>query len=110
MISPDARAQGAAAQHTEGLEYKKRSDPTISLEQAPEKAILAGFERRRGAASRAASESFHELSELAASAGAEVAAEVFQVRPVVDAATLLGYGKVQELKRNWRTRSPCQSC
>src|SRR6202044_3452009 len=36
--------------------------------------------------------------ELAASAGAEIAAEVFQVRPIVDAATLLGRGKVQELK------------
>ena len=59
---------------------------------------MAGFERRRGSPSRAASESFRELSELAASAGAEIAAEVFQVRPLVDAATLLGYGKVQELK------------
>ena len=59
---------------------------------------MAGFERRRGAASRAATESFRELSELAASAGAEIAAEVFQVRPEVDAATLLGYGKVQELR------------
>ena len=46
----------------------------------------------------AASESFRELAELAASAGAVVVAEVFQVRPVVDAATLLGHGKVQELK------------
>jgi GTPase len=61
-------------------------------------AILAGFERRRGSASAAASESFRELAELAASAGAAVVAEVFQVRPVFDAATLLGYGKVQELK------------
>jgi GTP-binding protein HflX len=71
---------------------------TISLEQHPEKAILAGFERRRGSASAAASESFRELAELATSAGAAVIAEVFQVRPVFDAATLLGYGKVQELK------------
>ena len=46
----------------------------------------------------AASESFQELSELARSAGAEIAAEVFQVRPLVDAATLLGHGKVEELK------------
>jgi len=72
--------------------------PTISLEQRPERAILAGFERRRGAASAAASESFRELSELAVSAGANVAAEVFQVRPLVDPATLLGHGKVLELK------------
>ena len=42
-------------------------------------------------------ESFRELAELAASAGAEIVAEAFQVRPTVDAATLLGYGKVQEL-------------
>jgi GTPase len=48
--------------------------------------------------SAAASESFRELSELAASAGAAIVAEVFQVRPVFDAATLLGFGKVQELK------------
>jgi GTP-binding protein HflX len=75
-----------------------RGQPTISLEQAPEKAILVGFERRKGAASRTASESFQELSELARSAGAEVAAEVFQVRPEVDAATLVGQGKVQELR------------
>ncbi len=70
---------------------------TISLEQHPEKAILAGFERRRGAVSAAASESFRELAELAAGAGAAVVAEAFQVRPVVEAATLLGHGKVQEL-------------
>ena len=48
--------------------------------------------------SSAASESFRELAELAASAGANIASEVFQVRPVFDAATLFGYGKVQELK------------
>ena len=48
--------------------------------------------------SAAAAESFRELAELAASAGAAIVAEAFQVRPVFDAATLLGYGKVQELK------------
>ncbi len=48
--------------------------------------------------SKSASESFEELAELTRGAGAEVAAEVFQVRPVVDAATLIGHGKVEELK------------
>jgi GTPase len=38
------------------------------------------------------------LAELAASAGAEIAGESFQVRPTADAATLLGSGKVGELK------------
>jgi len=68
------------------------------LEQHPEKAILAGFERRRGSASSAAAESFRVLAELAVSAGAAVVAEGFQVRPVFDAATLFGHGKVAELK------------
>jgi len=48
--------------------------------------------------SAAAAESFRELAELATSAGAVVVAEAFQVRPTVDAATLLGHGKVEELR------------
>ncbi len=72
--------------------------PTISVAQAPEKAILAGFERRRGAVSDAASDSFQELSELARTAGAHVAGELFQVRPDPDAATLFGQGKVREIR------------
>ena len=48
--------------------------------------------------SSSAAESFRELTELARSAGAEIVAEVFQVRPIVDAATLMGHGKVEELK------------
>ncbi len=48
--------------------------------------------------SAGAAESFRELAELAASAGAEIVGESFQTRPAVDAATLLGFGKVQELK------------
>ena len=71
---------------------------TISLEHTPERAILAGFERRRGAASSSATESFQELAELAVSAGAEIAAQLFQVRPDAEAATLIGHGKVEELK------------
>jgi GTP-binding protein HflX len=47
--------------------------------------------------SSAAAESFRELAELAVTAGAEVVAELFQVKPTIDAATLLGEGKVQEL-------------
>ncbi len=71
---------------------------TVSVGQSPERAILAGFERRKGTASTAAVESFHELSELAAGAGAQIVGEAFQTRPVVDAATLIGQGKVAELK------------
>jgi GTP-binding protein HflX len=75
-----------------------RTEATITLAQAAERAILVGFERGRGSASVSASESFRELAELAASAGAEIAGEAFQVRPTPDAATLLGHGKVEEIK------------
>jgi GTP-binding protein HflX len=60
--------------------------------------VLAGFERGRGSMSAAAAESFRELTELAHSAGLDIVAEVFQVRPVFDAATLMGQGKVEEVK------------
>ncbi len=49
--------------------------------------------------SAAAGESFAELKELALSAGAIVVSEVFQTRPDVNAATLFGQGKVEELKQ-----------
>jgi GTP-binding protein HflX len=43
-------------------------------------------------------ESLEELAELAASAGAEVVSRVMQARPGPDAATLIGHGKVEELR------------
>jgi GTPase len=87
------------------IQRDKGTRPTISLSQSSgrsessERAILAGFERRRGAASASAGESFAELKELALSAGAVVAGELFQVRPNVEAATLFGQGKVEELRQ-----------
>ncbi len=60
--------------------------------------MLAGFERGRGAPSTQAAESFRELAELAGSAGAQIAAEVFQSRPTPESSTLFGHGKIEELK------------
>jgi GTPase len=45
-----------------------------------------------------ADESMEELTALAGSAGAEVAESIIQARPRPDAATLVGSGKVDELK------------
>ncbi len=45
-----------------------------------------------------AEDSLAELRELAESAGAEIAGEMFQRRPRPDSATLIGSGKVEELK------------
>jgi GTP-binding protein HflX len=77
----------------------KDQTPTISLIQSPERALLAGFERGRGAPSVSARESFAELKELASSAKALVAGETFQVRPEPEASTLFGHGKVSELRQ-----------
>src|SRR5580704_10648382 len=43
-------------------------------------------------------ESLEELAELAASAGAQIAGRVMQTRPGPEAATLIGQGKVEELR------------
>src|SRR5580704_10085251 len=43
-------------------------------------------------------ESLEELAELAASAGAQIAGRVMQTRPGPEAATLIGRGKVEELR------------
>jgi GTP-binding protein HflX len=72
-----------------------------------ETALLVGLEltSRSGQASRTATdglataqESLEELAALAASAGAQVAETVLQSRPRADASTLIGSGKVEELK------------
>jgi GTP-binding protein HflX len=61
--------------------------------------ILAGFELKGKQASARpdSEESLDELAELAASAGAVVADRLIQAREKMDAATLVGSGKVREL-------------
>lgn len=65
---------------------------------ASERAILVGLDLK-GRASRASSleEAIEELAVLAESAGAQVVDCVLQTRDAVQAATLLGSGKVEEL-------------
>ncbi len=74
--------------------------------ESPERAILAGVELRRkpqapGAEAEGAftaEESLKELRALAESAGAVVEETVLQARQTPDAATLIGAGKVEELR------------
>ena len=61
------------------MEWKSRS--------APQRAHAIGLE-----------ESLEELAELATSAGAEVVGRAMQTRPGPEAATLIGQGKVEELR------------
>ncbi len=72
-----------------------------------ERALIVGVEitgRSRSTASKIElpiniGESLEELAALAESAGAQVVRRVTQARPSIDAATLLGSGKVEELKQ-----------
>ena len=66
-----------------------------------EVALLVGLETtasRRPHSLIHAQESLEELGALAVSAGAEVAESQIQSRPRADAATLVGSGKVEELR------------
>lgn len=78
-----------------------------------ERCILAGLALRSGGQSPApdlehltVEESMAELSALVSGAGAEVLGRMVQVRDRPVPATLLGSGKVQEL-RNWVTETAC---
>ncbi|HKS94715.1 MAG TPA: GTPase HflX, partial [Terriglobia bacterium] len=74
--------------------------------QVPEKAYLAGWASTRRSAAGPGQpdeeETLEELRELAASAGAEVVGAALQRSPAADPATLVGRGKVEEVRRQTR--------
>ena len=67
-----------------------------------ERAILIGFEWKRepeeAATAYTTEESLDELAELARGAGAEVSGRLLQARDAPRASTLIGAGKIQELR------------
>jgi GTPase len=69
-----------------------------------ERVFLVGVGLKRAAhvpgidAGEAERESLLELAELARSAGAHVAGSIFQMRDKIDPATMIGRGKIEELK------------
>ena len=79
---------------------------TKSLQPVPstERALLVGLGWKRAPrfpgmpVGEPGRESLAELVELARSAGAEVAATVFQMRETADPATLVGRGKLEEIR------------
>jgi GTP-binding protein HflX len=82
----------------------------MEVRRAPERAILAGLEIK-GAQGRTptrkdsaftSEESMAELAVLTASAGAIVEDTLLQARPAPDAATLIGSGKLEELREHVR--------
>jgi GTPase len=72
--------------------------------QNRERVFLVGVGLKRAShvsgidAGEAERESLLELAELARSAGAQVAGSMFQMRDKVDPATMIGSGKIEELK------------
>jgi len=75
-----------------------------STTETRERVLLAGVGIKRAPripgqpAGEAERESLRELEELARSAGADVAGSVFQMRDAIDPATLIGRGKMEEVK------------
>lgn len=73
-----------------------------------ERVLLVGvslkksLRNRQGAPSTVARDSMAELEELAHSAGAEVASTMLQVRDTIDPATLVGRGKLDEIRNEAR--------
>jgi GTPase len=77
---------------------------TTSPTESRERVLLVGVGLKRVAhvlgvdAGEAERASLAELAELAQSAGAQVAGSVFQMRDRIDPATLIGRGKIEEVK------------
>ena len=69
-----------------------------AVSSSAEVAILVGLDLKTRTSGDQAQESLEELKALAVSAGARVAESQIQSRPRADAATLVGSGKVEELK------------
>jgi GTPase len=73
-----------------------------------ERVLLVGVALRKSAKGRAINaatighEGLAELEELALSAGAEIAATMLQVREAIDPATLVGRGKLEEIRAEAR--------
>ena len=91
------------------LPRRPRRDRSIRRPQVLERAFLAGWEstRRDGVTAGivAAEDSLRELRELTISAGARVVGEALQRSPEPEPATLLGRGKVHEVRTQARAAS-----
>jgi len=77
---------------------------TTSPTESRERVLLVGVGLKRAShvlgvdAGEAERASLAELAELAQSAGAQVAGSVFQMRDKIDPATVIGRGKIEEVK------------
>jgi len=98
---PSAEATSAATSGRQGL--LGQLPPSARLARSAATAQIRADTEHPGFS---AAESMAELRELATSAGAVVIGEFLQRRPKPDAATLIGSGKVEELKGAVASSSP----
>ena len=84
---------------------------TVRTTNTRERVLLVGVGLKKAPrvpgvqAGEAERESLAELEELACSAGGEVAGSVFQMREALDPATVVGRGKLEEIKAEARMRA-----
>ena len=84
---------------------------TVRTTDSRERVLLVGVGLKKTprlpgvVAGEAERESLVELEELARSAGGEVAGSVFQMREILDPATVVGRGKLEEIKIEARMRA-----
>ena len=75
-----------------------------------ERVLLVGVSLKKSSRGRAAAsdvigrDSLEELGELAQSAGANIAGSILQVRDALDPATLVGKGKIEEIRQEAQLR------
>ena len=75
-----------------------------------ERVLLVGVSLKKSSRGRAAAsdvigrDSLEELGELAQSAGANIAGSILQVRDTLDPATLVGKGKIEEIRQEAQLR------
>src|SRR5579864_9005936 len=90
---------------------RQRRMKTTRPTESPERVFLVGVGLKRAShvpgidAGDAERASLEELAELASSAGAQVAGSIFQMRDKIDPATVIGRGKIEEVKIEANLRS-----
>ncbi len=93
-VTSQAQSGGLEAGSEEILPYGSTTQPSVAGQAAPHPAAA----RRVGTNAVGAEDPLAEFRELVRSAGAEIVAEMVQRRQRLDAATLMGAGKLEEIR------------
>jgi GTP-binding protein HflX len=121
LVGVEFTSRSSSPRHNQRSPAKDKAEagPVSPAQRNSSNKVPASARAARGAASAGSpldadaelqdadsDDSMAELRELTASAGAEIVGEVVQRRPKPDAATLIGSGKLEELKGAIASTSP----